>query len=353
MSQSIMADFEHYRLEAAKRYREYRESQVCTPVNIESNVSDQPVSDSVYKREKIPGLDQYLQKACSAYYRAKSAISKKRPRLANKLGHGEPAEHLFASIRKDKWMRRLAEQKHRLQVMNEAPFTDFVKPCRIPTDILRRAASRFSLYKQRLLRKATLKSELCGSVLGRLSVCQDILPPRIRNESSYAIHVSRCEEILLRGENTISARIEVVSVVCDTFEDVRRRYKGRPDEIYRRKTARKYATWKRMQREQERLKKEGYMKAENEMKRRRGHDQLLTSRPTGDASFAPFLYELNNNTYAYSSKITEAPKLRKIMIDKYTGDTDGGNQDLNQWQRAQQAAETNPLFHTRVMNRFS
>ena len=87
------------------------------------------------------------------------------------------------------------------------------------------------------------------------------------------------------------------------------------------------------------------------MKRRRGHDLLLSNRRTGDSSFAPFLFEANNQTFAYSSKISEAPKLRSVMLKKYSEVREDGEQK-NQWEKAKEAANVNPMFHTRVMNRF-
>lgn len=249
---------------------------------------------------------------------------------------------LAADVRRDKWLLAGHLERHRKRAVNRI-LRDVVVACGIPEDVR-------SMWRKRFL-TSRKKSWEKVAFTGRIGIKEegDVLAYDEEDQSGYTVHVARCRDALRKGCKTLMRQGEFAR--RDTFEEVRKRYIGKPDEIYRRRTARKYARYRREKREREAEALKQSTRAEMEMKRRRGHDHLLTARDNGDASFAPFLFELDSNAYAFSSKITDAPKLRKLMIDKYSKDDNGAN-DVNGWQKAHLAAETNPLFHTRVMNRF-
>lgn len=165
-------------------------------------------------------------------------------------------------------------------------------------------------------------------------------------------YLERCRQVGLEGGRVLYGRCGRGVVHVDCAEEVRRRYAGKPDERYRRRMGRRYASWRRVREEREREMERREMVAEMEMKRRRGYDQLLTGRVEGDASCVPFLYELRSCAYAFSSKISEAPKLRKVMVDKYSKLEGTREKGVDGWEQARLVAENNPMFHTKVMNRF-
>jgi hypothetical protein len=136
----------------------------------------------------------------------------------------------------------------------------------------------------------------------------------------------------------------------DTFESVLAAYGGLPDEVYRRKHSKRYAVFRRQEKARAREEIRILASAEREMKRRRGHDLLLTDRLVGETDFAPFLFDNANNCYAFSSKISDKKTMRAAMVQKYsTVIADSGMSGI---ELAEHHANTKELFHTRVMNRF-
>lgn len=351
-----------YRKKAAHSFAAWKET-----VSVSAN-STKPRSSIVrdvdcYKRRLFPELREYLSTAA-----AKCRQAQAQPRNAKKivrksaqvLGHGELVVALAASLRKERWSVARAEESQRIRAVREAGrVMGLIAACGIPRDVRENAHKRFLDARACEQRRRAGKEGVVSKRIGRLNAgtveYTQLCGEGIRaDRKGFVQHIERCQDAFdagvlrlfpLGGKRKIS--------ILDTFEEVRKRYAGRPDELYRRKTARRFATWRRQrkQKEAETLRKAS--RAESEMKRRRGHDHLLTERKTGDSSFAPFLFELDSNTYAFSSRITEAPKLRKVMIEKYSTASGEGEGNLNGWEKAQQAAETNPLFHTRVMNRFA
>lgn len=269
-------------------------------------------------------------------------------------------QNLSAEIRRERWQLARVREAHFANAIRITKLVDLVSACGIPKDVREMAAKaflEFQLLKRRRTCQPTPPIERAlGCTLGCAN-SEDIgLTDAATRPKGYHTHVARCRASIASGGNALQpGRKEYEGTLkVDTFEDVKRIYSGKPDELYRRKTARKFATWRRKHREAEKERVYQELQAENVMKKRRGYDQILTSRTSGDASFAPFLFDLNNQTYAFSSKITEAPKLRKIMVDKYSAETSSSDGHvLNNWQKAHQAAENNPLFHTKVMNRFA
>ncbi|PXF49894.1 hypothetical protein BWQ96_00054 [Gracilariopsis chorda] len=317
-------------------------------------------TDSItcYKRVLFPALEDFLRHAAEAYgvskQRASSSIKKKT--AAQKLGSGEPVEALFACVRRERWLTAAATAAH---LTRASPTVSFVTTvfCGIPADIRDQAHARYIELRSSIRQQAIEPVVHFGHALGAYTDTtngSDILSAVVTKEEGYVVHVSRCRNNYAQGRTSLVwMNTPNLENRYDTFEEVKSRYAGKPDELYRRKTARKFARWRRKRREGEQEKLAVELKAEKEMKRRRGYDQRLTSREARDSSFAPFLFETNCQAYAYSTKITEAPKLRKVMIQKYN-DSDEAKQHVpDQWERALQAAKSTPLFHTRVMNRFS
>lgn len=353
----LLAD---YRTEAADRFATRKEK-----VSVSSKPTDTKDAADVqcYKRQLFPGLENYLLNASEKFRRAKERpqhVRKRGGKPAQVLGHGNIVVALAAARRKKGWCCSRAEELHRVRARRDLKrVVNVVLACGIPKDVREEARERFLGVRLEQRRRRTVKESADPKRVGRLDAETEEYTQLCANGirvdwCGFVQHIERCRDGLDRGAVLLypSGR-KLQTSMTDTGEEVRKRYAGRPDELYRRKTARKFATWtrQRKQREQEIL--ETLSRAENEMKRRRGHDHLLSGRKAEDSSFLPFLFELDSSTYAFSSKITEAPKLRKVMLEKYSVVNQESADDLNTWEKAQHAAETNPLFHTRVMNRFT
>lgn len=227
--------------------------------------------------------------------------------------------------------------------------------CGIPHDV-RLAFHACFLQKRRdnLRRFSGLPKQAMGRPLGTIESDGEALSRKVAtDDSGLSQYLSRCQQAGLDGTFALYARCQLPTKPVDCFAEVRKRYLGKPDELYRRRTARRYAVWRRNRDELRREMERKEMFAEKEMKRRRGSDRLHSDRAAGDASFVPFMYEPGSHAYAFSSKITEAPKLRKVMVERYSQGACVQGESINRWERAKLAAETNPMFHNKVMNRFS
>lgn len=349
--------FAAYRAQAALRFRRHLE-QVAVHSNAPCNSTRQGQLQP-YTRASFPALHKYLSKAAAAYARFKQSPASLCTPIAvigsspQKLGHGPPCPILclFAHKRREKWNIELSQRTHFARAKHSAT-RDVVLPCKIPIDIRRMAHSHYNAYCSRKSIDSDKPPQALGHKLGIL-LGDDLIAERpLTRTTAYIIHVTRCRKIYYDGNAVLPcASLQARQTMCDTFEQVLRIYASKPDELYRRKTARKFARWRRKRRELEIERLADEANAENEMKRRRGHDQLLTTREARDSSFAPFLFQSKSHAYAYSTKITKAPALRKAMIEKYS--TSNAALVPDQWELAQRKAETMPLFHTRVMNRFS
>lgn len=358
MENSFNAAIAAYRKRAAADFQETRTAKHddCTRATHASSANVE--SRTCYKRVLFPALEEFLQNAAEAYKvskrRAKLPIRKKT--AAQMLGSGEPVEALCASKRREQWLVATAVGAHLARAPVTVPVLTSVF-CGIPSDILEKANTRYMKHCSARRKQATEPEVKYGHTLGTctgMTTCSDLPSALHIKEEGYDIHVSRCRDVYVQGRTSLVMVNGPKSAThFDTFEEVKSRYAGMPDELYRRKTARRFARWRRKRRELEIEKVATELRAEKEMKRRRGYDQRLTSREARDSSFAPFLFETDCHAYAYSTKITEAPKLRKAMIEKYN-DSDEARQDVpDQWERALNGARSTPLFHTRVMNRFS
>lgn len=348
---SFAAALTSYRLRAASQHATFLKTKYLTPAP--NSALAQSPSPEHYQRHLFPELECYLQQAARAYKLAKDAPpppqSRRRRQFAALLGTGEIVEALAADVRRAKWVVASILEKHRRNAVRQG-FIDVVVACGIPWDVRQSARQKYLKRDQRLWGALTIVEKI-GHAEGSMESNEADWNELRGDVSGFGQHVARCQEGLRAGLTTLYARGMRKHTRLDSFEDVKRRYVGKPDEVYRRKTARKFATFRKQRQQMEGVSLQALGLAEVEMKRRRGHDHLLTSRATGDSSFAPFLFELDSNAYAFSSKITEAPKLRKVMINKYSARTDF-ERGPNALEKAKQVAETNPLFHTRVMNRF-
>lgn len=341
-----------YRSKAAKRHAELKRIKIA--MSALSGTTTKTLPSESYRRRLFPALECYLRQAANAYRRIKgrspppSSLGQKR--FAFPLGRGELVTTLAADVRHAKWVLAKAVEQHRRRGVRHF-CRDIVVASGIPLDIRQTALKRY-LERNTRIQGALTIAEKVGCMDEELEA-KRVECRGIRCDSNgFAQHVSRCQEGFRAGISKLHAHGTTKKVNLDTFDEVKRRYAGRPDEVYRRKTARKFATFRRQRRQMEEEESKRTMSAETEMRRRRGHDYLLTSREVGDSSFAPFLYELDSKAYAYSSKITEAPKLRKVMMNKYLARNDAAGEP-NAVEKARLAAESNRLFHTRVMNRFT
>lgn len=342
-----------------------------------------PAPPAPYVRPLFPALSAYLSSAASRFAAHKRSATTSTstpfpPSVARKparaLGSAPPTSDSVASAstaseyaapRRVAWLRYLAERAHRLTATAPACALHAAQlPCAIPADVRARFARRLR----------ALLDRRAGAPLG--TACKMYaserappvgLPPRALGTQSppprappCANHAARCAASLERGDSALPAAAQsrvndaTADGEVDTFEKTRGIYAGKPDALYRRRTSRKYAAWRRVQRDLETAQLQKQRDAERAMRASRGPDYLQTGRKAGDTSFVPFLYELDSKAYAFSSRISQAPKLRKAMVDKYSagGEIAGGGVGTNGLAKAHLAAETNPLFHTRVMNRF-
>ncbi|CAN8061570.1 unnamed protein product [Agarophyton chilense] len=357
MESWFQASLTAYKAQAAATFFQLKQAKACAAKSA-SNVNPADANGQTFERVMFPALDQYLSKAAKAYehWKHHKHVMLNKRLSPQKLGTGEPVQALFASHRRERWLASLAKRAHFIRAPVVMPFVPVVI-CTIPEDIRKSAHQRYIAHKSNLVQRSIEEADNpLYPMLGILQpdeVSTEILA-LIISDKAYTVHTTRCRTLFLEGKrNLVQINKTTLETHRDDCEEVSRRYVGKPDELYRRKTARKFAKWRRQQREQEKEKMAAEIRAEKEMKRRRGYDHRLTERKARDSTFAPFLFDTSCNAYAYSSKITEAPKLRKVMITKYTDADESSNEQEDQWERAREAAKTNPLFHTRVMNRFA
>mmetsp|Transcript_26881 Transcript_26881/g.104329 ORF Transcript_26881/g.104329 Transcript_26881/m.104329 type:complete len:315 (+) Transcript_26881:176-1120(+) len=99
-------------------------------------------------------------------------------------------------------------------------------------------------------------------------------------------------------------RAQTSEMTHDTFETVATEYQGKPDELYKRRSSKRYAAFKRKRAELERREMKKLRRAETEMLRRRVRDG---DRVRADEnSLNRFFFCNENTTYAYCTKIPEA-----------------------------------------------
>lgn len=379
----FMESVSAYRLHAAAAFRSHLEDRKRSQ-QLKTRSAPSPGDPFCFKREIFPQLQAYLDSASSRYAifkrgeESRSTTSQtncqtRKNSGARTLGSCTVTLHnnfwLHADVRRDCFLRHLAYTRHRkLANRLDAPLTLPINPlhvgsavpqCLVPPDIIQMFASRHK----------------CVANLEQRPAFRNVFPPprltlicvparTLRATTSIPVRISGflppipCEEHSMLCRLSLAAgrsshRLAISKCVkIDSAEAVHKRYAGKPDEIYRRKTSRRYAVWRRQQRQIQLANSQKVAKAEHAMRDSRGLDQLMTHRPAGDRSFAPFLFDLESRAYAFSSRISEAPKLRNAMLQKYSVSHASGNA-TDSLRTARLAAEVNPLFHTRVMNRFA
>ena len=165
----------------------------------------------------------------------------------------------------------------------------------------------------------------------------------ISDNRGYAQHVAR---MAVAHANCAKNIVTRTTPKLDDAKSMIRRYAGMPDELYRRRHGRAFARWRRQQREADTV-----ARAEAEMARRRGLDRLQTQRAEMDAR--PFAFDGGEHAYAYNTRITEAPRLRAQMVRKYAAPAPQPLvPQLQGREKALKFADSAPMFHTRVMDRF-
>ncbi|KAJ8904055.1 hypothetical protein NDN08_000585 [Rhodosorus marinus] len=151
-----------------------------------------------------------------------------------------------------------------------------------------------------------------------------------------------------RGNKTpaLGHRTQTFEITHDTFEMVAREYECKPDELYKRKSSKRYAAFKRKRAELEQREIRKFRRAETEMLRRRVRDG---DRVRADEnSLNRFFFCNENNTYAYCTKIPEAGRYKDSMLEKYSQAEPNEEEALT----AQEILTSKPSFNMRVMNRF-
>ena len=184
----------------------------------------------------------------------------------------------------------------------------------------------------------------CQSVSEKLMESKCSAP--IRDTRGYAQYVARAAAAHAAGASCATQKKSTNTAELDDATTMVRRYRGMPDELYRRRHGRAFARWRRQQREADAV-----ARAEAEMARRRGSDRLHTQRSETDAR--PFAFDGGEHAYAYNTRITEAPRLRAQMVRKYASPAPQPLvPGLQGREKALQFADSAPMFHTRVMDRF-
>lgn len=182
-------------------------------------------------------------------------------------------------------------------------------------------------------------------------------PPRaalapLHDTRGYAQHVARASAARAAGLCALCTRSAPASTPRESPAEltaaVALRYAGRPDELYRRQSGRRFAAHRRACREAAVGRATKELKAEAEMARRRGGDRLRS------APGAPrYVFDGGDHAYVYGSRISQAPRLRESMLRKYSAPAPQPLAPVpDALQIAKQCAESRPMFHTRVMNRF-
>lgn len=439
MNEAFQNALSAYRAAAACAFAKFRAGKHGVADAVENDTATEQPSTTAYppktgalarlayQRKLFSALEQFLIQATAKYAAFKSSqvsqssnTVKTTEQVARALGSSGPlVMSLCADVRRHRWLVYLAEARHRhtmsmhygidnATVMKNRLLPPL--PCGIPHDVRQRYAKLHAAFKSMFGLKAgndtphhhrqhsrpvlvTARKQnqfvFFSRPLGNGDAQQQQKQGQQQHQHQHEhsqldqtltplcllIHVSRCRASLASGASRLLSQASERTVVHVTAEAVRRKYAGKPDEIYRRKNSKRYAAWKRRVQDMAKASQSRVQSAEHKMRSSRGYDQLLTQRSYGDTSFAPFLFDTESHAFAFSSKISEAPKLRKVMLDKYassdernknytletcatsaatTNGSEGSQRQVvvDSLQKAHVAAQTNPLFHTRVMNRF-
>lgn len=297
-------------------------------------------SDKALPRSHIPGLREAILLHRFMFAAARASIRNARAiRRPSKLGSAAPRVGLIWTARAEAIERLLLKraQCKRIQIHN-APSADASDEvvCTMPRDLVAIRAKRYATRKVRItpaIAPLPDTSETAEPIAIIVAESMDTYGTR-----GYAQHVARC-----MARQGLSSKRRVYAAL-DTAASVRAIYAGLPDELYRRRTGRRYGRWRRTVGATGPLEK-----AEAEMARRRGHDRLRTS----SAPDSPTTFEFDGGAeYAFSTRITAAPRLQAAMMAKYNSPAPRPLVQVDARARAVAFAEQRPMFHTRVMDRF-
>lgn len=175
-------------------------------------------------------------------------------------------------------------------------------------------------------------------------------------EKEGVVALAGCGEFIARAKEgwTAGARVFVsvakAGVDGDEEAEVRRRYNGRPDELYCRRTARRWSVWRRAAAARAADAERAVVDAEREMKRRRGTTGCVREEGAG-VGFVGYRWDTDEVVYAACDKINGKKALRERMLAKY-GSVEAAD-EVGLREKAEIMAQTKELFHTKVMNRFA
>ncbi|KAA8496540.1 hypothetical protein FVE85_0269 [Porphyridium purpureum] len=174
-----------------------------------------------------------------------------------------------------------------------------------------------------------------------------------RHERWLANEKGRSDETRGFIQGATECKYEMDLVSKGDEEAVRKYYSSRPDELYKRKQSRRFAQYRRIRIEQERLENNTVKSAEAGMRKRRALEMdRLRTYEEDHGGFRHYRYSNDNTAFAYCSTITQNHARRGDMIEKYSQEAGKEVSSVDSFQRAQLLAEQLPMFHTRVMNRF-
>jgi len=291
--------------------------------------------DRVERRRKWKELNEALMLHACRYAALKAAEANRAVPMviSRKLGTSDAANAT-------EWMKtRLA----RLQCLKKTERID------VSSDVVRTILPEW-IRNVRASHHATYLRECAALIAVTPPACILVQPfAPVDDDSGYAQYVSRATAsrasgvLISRPLKSSAIDIPVKYAEADTSDAVSAIYCNRPDEIYRRVSSKRFARYRRSKTDVE--------IAEAEMCRRRGADRLHTARGVNDPTV--MVFDGGEHAYAFSSRISEAPRLRGRMVRKYTS---AAPQPLvarpEGVERAIEFAENAPMFHTRVMDRF-
>lgn len=366
--------FADYSARAAQRWRSHRE-YICKLKNVHAAV----IADTV-RRANCPQYMEYVVIASRRWRTYKNGVrSCIRFKCEFVLGSETCSRGGIFDVRRDRWLRsRSRGIKQSLFGSNDVvDKIDTIEQGGIPDDIVARNRSRYSAYKTGSSSSGWYDTvQTNQKVIFKHSIaCGECLEARTKIDGNLALYSNRArrnfhsgapsllplaaeKSCCLRqpavnrphGRNSISAKHLQCSEIDPLRPSLEISYHGMPDEIYRRKAAKRYVAWKKKVRELESEKQSAIVFAEQEMKRRRGHDLLLSTRISTQRDFAPFLFENSNTCFAFSSKISQKAALCESMVKKYSSSEEPKQTALVA--SALHVANTKQLFHSKVMNRF-
>lgn len=272
----------------------------------------------------------YVERAAKAWAAASKVAQQPVPMEVGRVtGRGKMRGGVF-DVRREFWGDRLERSRRLLDLrMQMKTVNDVVVACGIPEDVR-------EMVKERGVRMVVAGNCWTGGQ-GAVGVEEGL-----RGDGAYECRARRAWE---EGQGVLVG-VWKERMVVDCEADVRRRYAGRPDELYRRKTSRRWSVWRRAAAARASDAERAVVDAEREMKRRRG-----AVADIGTSSFVGYGWDNEARVYQFCDKINGKKELRERMLRKYGTREDGA--EIGPREKAEIMAQTKELFHTKVMNRFA